>query len=60
MGQADFPSAPVDASSFAYVVGIDIGSQICRLCTLKPDKSQVIKPTKFTNALLDLACYRRN
>lgn len=50
MGQADFPSSLVDATSYSYIVGIDIGSQTCSLCTLKPDKSQVIKPTKFTNA----------
>ena len=49
MGQAD-ASSPVDASSFSYVVGVDIGSQTCSMCTLKPDKSQVIKPTSFSNA----------
>lgn len=51
MGQTETSSSPVDASSFQYVVGIDIGSQTCSFCTLKPDKSQVIKPTKFPNAL---------
>ncbi len=50
MGQADFLSSPVDAASFSYVAGIDIGSQTCSLCALKADKSQVIKPTEFTNA----------
>jgi transposase len=40
----------VDPSSFTYVVGIDIGSQTCNFCTLKPDKSQVIKATDFANA----------
>jgi transposase len=43
-------SSSVDASSFQYVVGIDIGSQTCSFCALKPDKSQVIKPTEFANA----------
>ena len=43
-------SSPVDASSYQYVVGIDIGSEQCSFCTLKPDKSQVIKPTEFANA----------
>ena len=43
-------SSPVDPSSFTYVVGIDIGSQTCSFCTLKPDKSQVIKATDFANA----------
>jgi hypothetical protein len=51
MGQTETSSSPVDASSFHYVVGIDIGSQTCSFCTLKPDKSQVIKPTRFPNAL---------
>jgi transposase len=50
MGQADMPSSPVDASSFTYVVGVDIGSQSCSFCVCKPDKSQVIKPTDFANA----------
>ena len=51
MGQTETSSSPVDASSFPYVVGIDIGSQTCSFCTLKPDKSQVIKPTRFPNAM---------
>lgn len=50
MSPSDIPSSPVDASSFAYVVGIDIGSQSCDFCVCKPDKSQVVKPTKFDNA----------
>ncbi len=49
------PSSPVDPSSFKYVVGIDIGSQTCSFCTLKPDKSQVIKPTNFANAPVGFA-----
>ena len=51
MNQAERPSSPVDASSFQVVVGIDIGSQTCSMCTLTPDKRQVIKPTEFANAL---------
>src|ERR1700680_1874191 len=50
MNPADRPSSPVDASSFQLVVGIDIGSQTCSMCGLKPDKSQVIKPVQFANA----------
>jgi transposase len=50
MNQAERPSSPVDASSFQIVVGIDIGSQTCSMCTLTPDKRQVIKPTEFANA----------
>lgn len=33
-------SSPRDSSSFQYVVGIDIGSEVCSFCVLKPDKSQ--------------------
>jgi transposase len=55
MDQAEMPSYPVDASSVQYVVGIDIGSQTCSLCALKPDKSQVIKPTEFVNAAAGFA-----
>jgi Transposase len=50
MDQVPSTSSPVDPSPFTYVVGIDIGSQSCSFCTLKPDKSQVIKPTDFANA----------
>jgi transposase len=50
MGNSTSSSSPVDPSSFAYVVGIDIGSQTCSFCILKPDKSQVIKATAFANA----------
>jgi hypothetical protein len=50
MDQATSPSSPVDPSTFRYVVGIDIGSQTCSFCTLKPDKSQVINPSDFTTA----------
>jgi transposase len=50
MGQAETPSSPVDASSFQYVVGIDIGSQTCSFCALKPDKSQALTPLEFANA----------
>ena len=32
MSPSDIPSSPVNASSFAYVVGIDIGSQSCDFC----------------------------
>lgn len=48
MAQARLPS-PLDPSSFAYVVGIDIGSQHCSGCVLKPDKRLVNKPTLFAN-----------
>ena len=42
--------SPVDSSSFEYAVGIDIGSEACSFCVLKPDKCQIIKPTEFVNA----------
>ncbi len=50
MGQAETPSSPADASSFTYVVGVDIGSQTCSMSVLRSDKSQVMKPTDFANA----------
>lgn len=43
-------SSVVDASGFAYVVGIDVGSQRCDFCVLKPDKSQALKSRAFANA----------
>jgi hypothetical protein len=49
MVQDDKPSSPVDGSSFHYVVGIDIGSQTCSCCVLRPDKSPVGKPAAFAN-----------
>lgn len=51
MDQADTPSSLIDASKFEYVVGIDIGSQTCSCCVLKLDKSQVMKPIDFPNAM---------
>ena len=55
MDQSKTLSTPVDASSFAYVVGVDIGSQTCRVCALTPDKRQVVKPTEFANATAGFA-----
>lgn len=49
MAQLEKPSSPVDASSFHYVVGIDVGSQTCSLCVLHPDKSLGAKPREFVN-----------
>lgn len=34
----------------SYAVGIDVGSQSCSFCVLKPDKSISIKATNFVNA----------
>ena len=50
MGQAETPSSSRDASSFKYIVGVDIGSQTCSMSVLRPDKSQVMKPADFANA----------
>ena len=55
MDQSDAPSSAVDASAYTYVVGIDVGSQTCSMCVLKPNKSQVIKPTDFANAAAGFA-----
>jgi transposase len=50
MDQVERATSPVDATSFQDVVGIDIGSQICSCCALKPDKSQALKALEFANA----------
>ena len=50
MDQANAASSSVDASSFKDVVGVDIGSQTGSMCALRPDRSQVIKPTDVANA----------
>ncbi len=55
MSQSNMPSSPVDASSFRYVVGVDIGSQTCSMCALTPDKRQVLKPSEFANATAGFA-----
>ena len=34
----------------SYAVGIDVGSQSCSFCVLKPDKSILMKPGNFANA----------
>jgi transposase len=46
MTQPSSPS-PLDPSSFRYIVGIDIGSQNCSFCALKP--------TDFANTAAGLA-----
>lgn len=43
-------SVLLDPSSFAYVVGVDIGSETCCFTVLTPQKQVVIKPTTFANA----------
>lgn len=59
MTQPSSPSPP-DPSSFRYVVGIDIGSQSCSFCALKPDKSSVIKPTDCANTAAGWAVLLEN
>lgn len=44
------PTVLLDPSSFAYVVGIDIGSETCCFTVLTPQKQVVIKPTDLANA----------
>ena len=48
MAQSRLPS-PLDPSPFSYVVGIDIGSQNCSRCVLRPDKRLVHKASLFAN-----------
>jgi hypothetical protein len=43
-------SSPLDVSSFAYVVGIDVGSQAFVYTVLQPDKRPVVKPTELANS----------
>jgi len=50
MNPSDPPSCVVDASSFQYVVGVDIGMESCSFCVCSPEKSLLIKPTTMTNA----------
>src|SRR5215472_3043352 len=49
MSASDPVSSPVDVSGFAYVVGIDVGSQQLLYTVCQPDKRAVIKPTEVTN-----------
>lgn len=43
-------SVLLDPSSFAYVVGVDIGRETCCFTVLTPQKQVVVKPTDFANA----------
>lgn len=44
------PTVLLDPSAFAYVVGIDIGSETCCFTVLTPQKQVVLKPTEMANA----------
>ena len=44
------PSVLLDPSAFAYVVGVDIGSETCCVTVLTPQKQVVIKPSELANA----------
>src|SRR6266851_2845413 len=44
------PSVFLDPSAFAYVVGVDIGSETCCFTVLTPQKQVVIKPSDLANA----------
>jgi transposase len=50
MSSSETLSSPVDASGFAYVVGIDVGSSAYVYTVLQPDKRQVVKPTELANS----------
>jgi transposase len=50
MKTVDTRSSPVDATGFAYVVGIDVGSEQFVYCVCTQEKSQVIKPTELANS----------
>jgi len=49
MSSSDVLSSPLDASGFASVVGIDVGSQTCVYTVLQPDKRIIVKPTEVAN-----------
>jgi len=49
MSSSDVLSSPLDASGFASVVGIDVGSQACVYTVLQPDKRIIVKPTEVAN-----------
>jgi len=50
MKPSDPPASVVEATSFHYVVGVDIGSQSCSFCVCTPQKSLLIKPATIPNA----------
>lgn len=43
-------SVVLDPSSFSYVVGIDIGSEVCCVTVLTPQRQVVLKPRELANA----------
>jgi transposase len=47
MSETSSPVSPPGA--LAYVVGIDIGREVCLMCCLTMEKRQVIKPSHFNN-----------
>src|SRR6266513_545165 len=49
MNPSDSSSSQVDTSSFQYVVGVDIGMELCSFCILTPEKSQLVKPATIPN-----------
>ena len=49
MSTSEPVSSPVDVSGFAYVVGIDVGSEQVLYTVCHPDKRPVIKPTELGN-----------
>jgi len=49
MKTADPLSSPVDPAGFAYVVGIDVGSESLVYTICQPDKRALVKPTAAGN-----------
>jgi transposase len=58
MGEA-ISSVLLDPASFTYIVGIDIGSEVCCFTVLTPQKQVVIKPTELANAASGFALLQR-
>jgi transposase len=49
MSSSESLSSPVEVSGFAYVVGIDVGSEHLLYTVCQPDKHPVIPPSEVTN-----------
>ena len=49
MDPAESRSSTLEVSGYAYVVGIDVGSQSAVYAVYQPDKRLLVKPTELTN-----------
>ena len=49
MSSSQFLSSPVAVSGYAYVVGVDVGSQHVMYAVYQPEKRLLVKPTELPN-----------